>query len=97
LLNNIIKDRIILLLINLVVFDKVPIKTGCFNMTKRDIAGYLGVDTKTLYNWEKFKPNLYKTVMLGLAFKDAISKSKQNYEELEELAQSLDTKTIKAK
>jgi DNA-binding XRE family transcriptional regulator len=37
-------------------------------MTKRDIAGYLDIDTKTLYNWEKNKPNLYKTVMKGLAF-----------------------------
>ena len=58
-------------------------------MTKRDIAGYLGVDTKTLYNWEKYKPNLYKTVMLGLAFKEATSKAKQNYEELEQLAQTI--------
>jgi DNA-binding XRE family transcriptional regulator len=58
-------------------------------MTKRDIAGYLGVDTKTLYNWEKYKPNLYKTVMLGLAFKEAKNKAKQNYEELENLAQTI--------
>ena len=34
-------------------------------MTKRDIAGFLNIDIKTLYNWKKFKPNLYKTVMLG--------------------------------
>ena len=59
-------------------------------MTKRDIAGYLGVDTKTLYNWEKYKPNLYKTVMLGLAFQDATKKAKQNYEELEELSKSFE-------
>ncbi len=58
-------------------------------MTKRDIAGYLGIDTKTLYNWEKYKPNLYKTVMLGLAFKEATNKAKQNYEELENLAQTI--------
>lgn len=29
-------------------------------MTQQDIAGYLNVAMKTLYNWEKFKPNLYK-------------------------------------
>ena len=26
-------------------------------MTKRDIAGFLNIDIKTLYNWQKFKPN----------------------------------------
>ena len=41
-------------------------------MTKRDIAGFLNVDIKTLYNWQKFKPNLYKTVMLGLMVEDII-------------------------
>jgi len=41
-------------------------------MTKRDIAGFLGVDTKTLYNWEKNKPNLYKTVMKGLAYDEIV-------------------------
>ena len=35
-------------------------------MTKRDIAGYLGVDVQTLRNWRKTRPNLYKTIMLGL-------------------------------
>lgn len=29
-------------------------------MTQQDIAGYLNVDMKTLYNGEKFKSNLYK-------------------------------------
>ena len=45
-------------------------------MTKRDIAGYLGIDTKTLYNWEKDKPNLYKTVMKGLAFDEIVELNK---------------------
>lgn len=54
-------------------------------MTKRDIAGYLNVDYKTLYNWEKNKPNLYKTVMKGLAFDDLIEKAEQNLKELKEL------------
>ena len=33
-------------------------------MNKRDIAGYLGINRATLYNWEKNRPNLYKTIML---------------------------------
>ncbi len=54
-------------------------------MTKRDIAGYLGIDTKTLYNWEKDKPNLYKTVMKGLAFDDIVELNKSSYEKAKEL------------
>ncbi|NCO02302.1 MAG: hypothetical protein GW906_10800 [Epsilonproteobacteria bacterium] len=54
-------------------------------MTKRDIAGYLGVDIKTIYNWEKFKPNLYKTVMKGLAFDEIVEAQKESYEKAKEL------------
>lgn len=54
-------------------------------MTKRDIAGYLGIDTKTLYNWKKDKPNLYKTVMKGLAFDDIVELNKTSYEKAKEL------------
>ena len=46
-------------------------------MTKRDIAGFLNVDIKTLYNWQKFKPNLYKTVMLGLMVEEIIENQKK--------------------
>lgn len=61
-------------------------------MTKRDIAGYLGIDAKTLYNWEKDKPNLYKTVMKGLAFDDLVEKSEKNLEDLKELKAKLESK-----
>ncbi len=54
-------------------------------MTKRDIAGFLNVDIKTLYNWEKFKPNLYKTVMKGLAFDEIVEAQKESYEKVVEL------------
>lgn len=57
-------------------------------MNKRNMAGYLGVDRTTLYNWEKNKPNLYKTVMKGLAFDDMIEKAEQNLSELKELQES---------
>lgn len=54
-------------------------------MTKRDIAGYLGVDTKTLYNWEKEKPNLYKTVMKGLAYDEIVELNEDTYKKAKEL------------
>jgi phosphoglycerol transferase MdoB-like AlkP superfamily enzyme len=54
-------------------------------MTKRDIAGFLGIDTKTLYNWEKHKPNLYKTVMKGLAYDEIVELNKITYEKAKEM------------
>lgn len=64
---------------------KLLFKKGSEAMTKRDIAGYLNVDMKTLYNWEKYKPNLYKTVMKGLAFDEMVEAQKQSYEKVKEL------------
>ena len=61
-------------------------------MTKRDIAVFLNVYIKTLYNWQKFKPNLYKTVMLGLMVEEIIEKSEKNLEELKELKKEFETK-----
>lgn len=59
-------------------------------MTKRDIAGYLGVDTKTLYNWEKEKPNLYKTVMKGLAYDEIVELNEETYKKAKELKEKYD-------
>ena len=58
-------------------------------MTQRDMAGYLDIDVKTLRNWRKNKPFLYKTLMQGFAFQEAIEQSKRNYEQLQELADNL--------
>ena len=55
-------------------------------MTQRDKAIYLDIDARTLRNWRKNKPNLYKIIMLGFTFEDVVKKSKENYEELEKLA-----------
>lgn len=62
-------------------------------MTKRDIAGFLNVDIKTLYNWEKFKPNLYKTVMKGLAFDEIVEAQKESYEKVQVLQKKYDKNT----
>jgi DNA-binding XRE family transcriptional regulator len=61
-------------------------------MTKRDIAGFLGVDTKTLYNWEKDKPNLYKTVMKGLAYDEIVKLSEETCERAREMREKFDGK-----
>jgi hypothetical protein len=57
-------------------------------MSKRDIAGYLNIDRSTLYNWKKNKPNLYKTVMLGLRVDEIIENIEQNLNELKQTKES---------
>lgn len=60
-------------------------------MTKRDIAIFLGIDAKTLYNWEKDKPNLYKTVMKGLAYDEIVKLSEETAKKAKELQEKFET------
>ena len=53
------------------------------------IRDSLGIDVATLYNWRKHKPNLYRIVMLGFKFDDVIRKSKENYEDLLRLDETI--------
>jgi hypothetical protein len=58
-------------------------------MTQRDMAGYLGIDVKTIRNWRKEKPNLYKTLMLGFAvseIKEGLAKNIELIEQLQQLS-----------
>ncbi|NCB48955.1 MAG: hypothetical protein EOM55_05040 [Clostridia bacterium] len=61
-------------------------------MTQRDMAGFLGVTPMTLRNWRKEKPNLYKIIMQGFAFEEAIESAKENYEKLEALKEKVSKK-----
>jgi hypothetical protein len=61
-------------------------------MTQRDMAGYLGITPVTLRNWRKEKPNLYKIIMQGFAFEEAIESAKENYEKLEALKEKVSKK-----
>lgn len=65
-------------------------------MTQRDIAGFLNIDRTTLYNWKKNKPNLYKTIMLGLKSKEVIEKMQENIDELKNLEKEFNTKKEKS-
>ena len=57
------------------------------NLSQRDIAGILKIDTKTLYNWRKNKPELYRIVMLGFKFDELLKQAQKNLEELQDLAE----------
>ena len=56
------------------------------NLSKRDIAGILNIDTKTLYNWKKNKPELYRIVMLGFKFDELLKQAQNNLGELQQIA-----------
>ena len=56
------------------------------NLSKRDIAGILNIDTKTLYNWKKNKPELYRIVMLGFKFDELLRQAENNLDELQKIA-----------
>ena len=56
-------------------------------LSKRDIAGILNIDTKTLYNWKKNKPELYRIVMLGFKFDELLKQAENNLDELQKIAE----------
>ena len=58
-------------------------------LNKRDMAGYLGVDVSTLHNWRKKKPNLYRIIIKGFRFDEALKSSKDAYEHLRKIDDEL--------
>ena len=58
-------------------------------LTQQDMARILGITSMTLRNWRKEKPNLYKIIMQGFAFEEAIESAKENYEKLEALKEKV--------
>lgn len=58
-------------------------------LNKRDMAGYLGVDVSTLHNWRKKKPNLYRIIIKGFLFDEALKSSKDAYEHLRKIDDEL--------
>jgi transcriptional regulator with XRE-family HTH domain len=55
-------------------------------MTQRDMAGILNVDVKTLRNWKRNKPALYKKIMQGFMFDEVIRETEEHHERLKKLA-----------
>lgn len=65
--------------------------------SKRDMAYELDIDVSTLYNWRKYKPNLYRIVMLGFKFDELLDNSKKTHEELLHIEQTIQDETAKFK
>ena len=65
--------------------------------SKRDMAYELDIDFSTLYNWRKYKPNLYRIVMLGFKFDELLENSKKTHEELLHIEQTIQDEIAKFK
>ncbi|EKE1150612.1 transcriptional regulator [Campylobacter jejuni] len=61
--------------------------------SKRDMAYELDIDVSTLYNWRKYKPNLYRIVMLGFKFDELL----ETHEELLHIKQTIQNEIAKFK
>lgn len=53
--------------------------------TQQDIARIIGVDAKTLRNWRKDKPELYRRVMLSFRYEEILQALKDQYEEFKKI------------
>jgi len=56
-------------------------------LTQQDMARLLEIDARTLRNWKKNKPYLYKTLMKGFASDAVLRQTKENYEKLSEVVE----------
>ncbi|MDC7793686.1 transcriptional regulator [Campylobacter coli] len=65
--------------------------------SKRDMAYELDIDVSTLYNWRKYKPKLYRIVMLGFKFDELLVNSKNTHVELLHIEQTIQDEIAKFK
>lgn len=54
-------------------------------MNKSELANLMGISLKTLYNWEKEKPDLVRLINQGLALDESIEATKKHLQELENI------------
>ncbi|MDD2790043.1 MAG: hypothetical protein PHU40_05185 [Sulfurimonas sp.] len=54
-------------------------------MNKNQLAEMMGISLKTLYNWEKEKPDLVRLINQGLALDESIEATREHLKKLEEI------------
>ncbi|MCK9491314.1 MAG: ferritin-like domain-containing protein [Sulfurimonas sp.] len=54
-------------------------------MNKNKLAKTLGISLKTLYNWEKEKPDLVRLINQGMALDQSIEETRKHLERLEQI------------
>jgi len=54
-------------------------------MNKNELAKMMGISLKTLYNWEKEKPELVRLINQGLAFDKLIEDTEKQLKDLKDI------------
>ncbi|WP_457746557.1 MerR family transcriptional regulator [Sulfurimonas sp.] len=57
-------------------------------MNKQELAKMMGISLKTLYNWEKEKPDLVRLINQGLALDQSIEETRKHLERLEQIKEN---------
>jgi DNA-binding transcriptional MerR regulator len=57
-------------------------------MNKQELAKMMGISLKTLYNWEKEKPDLVRLINQGLALDQSIEETRKHLERLEAIKEN---------
>ena len=57
-------------------------------MNKQELAKMMGISLKTLYNWEKEKPDLVRLINQGLALDLSIEETRKHLERLEAIKEN---------
>ena len=66
-------------------------------MDKKELAKKMNISLKTLYNWEKEKPELIKLLNMGLALNKQIDETKKYLEKLENIKQKAESGKLQLK
>ena len=66
-------------------------------MTKKELADLIGVDPKTLSNWEKTKPELVRLINQGLAIDESIEATSEHLKRLEQIKEQASQGKFKLK
>ncbi|MGP1450598.1 MAG: helix-turn-helix domain-containing protein [Wolinella sp.] len=63
-------------------------------MDKKELAERIGISHRTIYNWEKEKPELIKLINLGLQLEAQIMETEKYLNALKEIQKKADGRLI---
>lgn len=83
---------------NIVIFTlKWRLFWKIYKMNKNELAAMMGISLKTLYNWEKEKPDLVRLINQGLALDESIEATEQHLENLKAIKANANSGKFKLK
>ncbi len=66
-------------------------------MNKNELAELLGISVKTMYNWEKDKPDLVRLINQGMALDESIEATEKHLENLKAIKANASSGKFKLK